>query len=299
MTIKGQSQTGTIINGTDNWIFYISEDATITIHNLTLTKGASNAGGAIRNGGTLNTAAVTFNGNTATMLGGAIYNTGTSTVSSCTFTGNNAPEGGAIFSQGTLTVTDSAFTGNTATNYGGAINNANTLTVTGSIFTNNDATGNYPSEGGAIYNDKIMTLSNSKFTNNNADYGGAVYNRGGTSNTPVTISSSTFTGNDATHLGGAIYNTVGTVNVYFNRIVGNSASQGSGIYNDGGNAEAPLNWWGDNNGPAGKIQGLSVIKWLIITINTVPISVQTNKTSKITADLRYDNSGTIHTEGHT
>jgi len=298
MTIKGQSQTGTIINGTTNWIFYISEDANITIQNLTLTEGASNAGGAIRNGGTLNVAAITFNGNTATMLGGAIYNTGTSTVTNCTFTSNNAPEGGAIYSQGTFTVIGSNFTGNTATNYGGAIYNANTLTVTGSTFINNNATSNYPSKGGAIYNEKIMTVSGSRFTNNNADYGGAVYNHGGTSTTTVTISSSAFIGNAANHLGGAIYNTVGTVNVYFNRIVGNSASQGSGIYNDGGNADAPLNWWGNNNGPAGKIQGLTVIKWLVITINTVPISVQTNKTSKITADLRYDNSGTIHTEGH-
>ncbi|MGB9978607.1 Ig-like domain-containing protein [Methanobacterium sp.] len=297
MTIKGQSQTGTIINGTNtNWIFYISNDITVTIQNLTLTKGTSNAGGAIRNGGTLKVTDTTFNGNTATLYGGAIYNTDTSTVTGCTFTGNNAPKGGAIFSQDTLTVTSSTFTGNTATNYGGAIYNTNNLTVKCSTFTNNDATGNYPANGGAIYNEKIMTVAGSTFTKNNADYGGAIYNYGGTSTTPVTISSSTFTGNAATHLGGAIYNTVGTVNVYFSRIVGNSASQGRGIYDDGGNADAPFNWWGDNNGPAGKVQGLTVIKWLILTINAASSSVQTNKNSKIIADLRYDNSGTIHTD---
>ena len=40
ITIQGQSETGTIINGTGiNWIFSIPSGITVTFNNLTLTKG--------------------------------------------------------------------------------------------------------------------------------------------------------------------------------------------------------------------------------------------------------------------
>ena len=300
MTIKGQSQTSTIINGTDtNWIFYIPSGINVTIINLKLTNGAgNNAGGAIyNNGGTLTVTNSTFNSNKANW-GGAIYSTTNLAITSSTFTDNhaNTDNGGAIFSEGNLTVTSSTFTGNTAYNgYGGAIDSISNLTVTCSTFTNN-----YASIGGAIYSDgNTLNITSSTFTNNHASgiysYGGAIYNSGGTQSSPSTISNSTFTGNTAPY-GGAISN-IGTLNVYFNRIVGNTASQGSDIYNDGGIVNAPFNWWGDNNGPTGKIEGLSVSKWLILTMIT-SISAQINSDSKVTADLRYDNTGILHTEGY-
>jgi len=54
MAIIGQSQTGTVINGTNSaWIFKIQSGATVTIENLTITNGNAYNGGAIYNGGNL------------------------------------------------------------------------------------------------------------------------------------------------------------------------------------------------------------------------------------------------------
>ncbi|HML05720.1 MAG TPA: hypothetical protein VK426_08110, partial [Methanobacterium sp.] len=54
MTIKGQSQSGTIINGTDtNWIFHINTGLNVTLQDLTLANGnKSPLGSAIWNYGT-------------------------------------------------------------------------------------------------------------------------------------------------------------------------------------------------------------------------------------------------------
>jgi autotransporter family porin len=298
MDIIGQSQKGTIINGTGtNWIFHINSAITLNIWNLTLTNATTPYGGAIENGGgTLTVKGCTFNCNNASD-GGAINNDGgTVTVTGSTFTGNKADNNGAINNDGgILTVTDSTFTGNIVTsgNGGGAIFNNNILTVKGSTFTSNTATNN----GGAIINGGTMSVTSSTFTNNSANAGGAIENYGGTSTTPVTISGSTFNGNTATKYGGAIYNS-GTANVHFNRIIGNTAATGSAIYNNVGTVDVSLNWWGDNTGPTGKISGLTANNWLVLILTTVPSSVQLNSYSHIIADLRYDNLGIIHTEGY-
>ena len=61
MHIQGQSETGTIINGTDtNWIFNIQPGITVTINNLTLTNGTTAEGGAIYNQGTLTVTNTSF-----------------------------------------------------------------------------------------------------------------------------------------------------------------------------------------------------------------------------------------------
>ena len=267
MTIKGESQKNTIINGTGTyWIFKINPGITLNIQNLTLTNGnTATYGGAIWNEGTLNVTGSTFTGNTAEEAG-AIWNTGTLNVTSSTFTGNYATynggaiyngggilnvtgsnfnsntaadyNGGAISNAGTLTVDNSNFTGNTATyGVGGAIYNDGTLDVNSSTFTSNSAAA--PSSGGAIYNDgnNIITVTGSTFNGNNAnEYGGAIYNNGGTSLTPVTISSCTFgsNGNTTTNEGGAIYNdNSGILNVTDSTFTLNTAINGGAIYNSG------------------------------------------------------------------
>ena len=99
--------------------------------------------------------------------------------------------------------------------------------------------------------------------------------------------------------GGAIFNYGGISTVHFNSIVGNYASLGSAISNVvGGTVDAELNWWGDNNSPAGKITGLTVTKWLVLRINAVPLAIPNEGISVITADLTHDNMGTPQTGGY-
>jgi hypothetical protein len=154
MNIQGQSETGTIINGTGtNWIFNIQPGITVTISNLTLTNG------------------------TTTDSGGAIYNDGNLTVTNTTFTSNTAinsgnGEGGAIFNTGTLNVTGSNFNSNAVTldGFGGAISNFGTLIVTNTNFTDNTAP-----LGGAIANfDGTANVQFNRFIGNTAQYGGSV-----------------------------------------------------------------------------------------------------------------------------
>ena len=117
MTINGESQTDTIINGTGtNWIFHINPGIYVTINNLTLTNTTTNNGGAIYNdGGTLTVNNSTFTSNTANYSGGAIYNYGTLTVNNSTFTSNTARCMVVLSTMyGTVTVNDSTFTSNTA-----------------------------------------------------------------------------------------------------------------------------------------------------------------------------------------
>ena len=224
MTITGENQDNTIINGQQSGIsiFYIETGITLTINNLTLTNSTAFYGGAICNEGNLTVINSTFTGNNATSygFGAAIYNVeGNLTVINSTFTNNTACNGGAIYNvDGSLTVTNSTFTGNNA-NSGGAILNDGTSTVINDTFTGNNAA------GGTIYNEGSLTLINSTFTGNTAGLGGAICNEGS-----LTVINSTFTGNNATY-GGAICNS-GNLTVNNISFIGNNASYGGAIYTE-------------------------------------------------------------------
>ena len=225
MAIIGQSQSSSIINGTNSaWIFKIQLGATVTIENLTIANGNAYNGGTIYNDGNLTVKGSIFLDNTADSdkyleypvdgFGGAIYNNGTLIVDDSNFTSNWAVYGGgAIYNTGDLTVTGSNFTDNHVlqTDYGGgAILNKGTLAITGSSFMKNDA---YAC-GGAIYNDKTLNVKDSSFTGNEAyAAGGAIYNIG-----ILTADDTSFTDNAAGGVGdpkyipiagGAIYNDYG------------------------------------------------------------------------------------------
>ena len=108
MTITGESQVNTIINGTNTGnIFYIPSGMNIYINNLTILNGKngiSGDGGAIYNQGTLSVTNTTFNNNTVTNEGGAIYNSATLNLTNITFNNNTAIyNGGAIYNIGNLT----------------------------------------------------------------------------------------------------------------------------------------------------------------------------------------------------
>ncbi|WP_321423207.1 NosD domain-containing protein [uncultured Methanobacterium sp.] len=293
VNIVGDNQLNTIIDAQllSN-IFTINSGVTVTITNLTFENGTTTKGGAIYNGGTLNTINCTFINNKATnglQSGGAICNygdalnvtgcsfinntgagpggaicdwLGTLYVSNCTFIGNKVTGtgngGGAINIRITATLINSTFIGNTASRYGGAIQSSGTIPlVSGCTFINNTAA----YLGGAIYNSGTITLiENSNFTGNNqtstaTDYGGgAIFN----SVTITAINNCVFVNNTAAR-GGAIFskgnaNTI--VNVYYSSFVNNIATLsgwGDAICCYTGVVNATYNWWGTNNSPASQI----------------------------------------------
>ncbi len=251
MNIRGQSETGTIITGSNtNWIFYILPGVNVTISNLSLINGTKsvkqnkNFGGAIYNAGILNIYDSTFNGNTvngASNYGGAIYNVGKLAITNSDFTYNSAISntdtgGGAICNSGNMTIKNSSFTKNFATGLvmtlGGAIYNdggtsSNLVTITGCNFTDNTANPERP-KGGAIYNSGFMSVVSSSFTGNTAFIGGAIDNDYGT----MIVFACKFTNNVAKtngSTGGAI-NNYGTLTATSNTFKNNTADDGGAIY---------------------------------------------------------------------
>ena len=272
MNIKGQSKTSTIISGTGvNWIFYINDGIKVNIANLTLFNATSSYSGAVDNYGSLYVSDCILSYNKATNPGCA---------------------GGAILNSGNLTVKGSTFTGNYANGVGGAIFNQGKLAVTESTFNHNSAL-----TGGAIFNDndRSMTVTNSKYIFNSAHGGGAIYN--GIDST-LSAMRNTFVGNNASY--GGLMMSYGTVDLNFNRIFGNNASEGKTLYNVG-IMNASLNWWGSNTGPSkndiNTYGNLKLLPWLVLTITSNPSTISQGGYSTITASLRRDNNGILHTEG--
>lgn len=280
MSIIGESEAGTTINGTNNYqIFTVNTGVSLILQNLTLTNAfadnTANNGGAIYNnlGGSLTVANCTFTNNIAYRQGGAIYNVGICNVIDCIFTDNMAigfMGGGAIYNdEGFLTVVNCMFTGNTATHNGGAIFN-----LGGSSTVNN------------------LAAANCTFTNNNANGGGAIFNLGSSS----ILTNCTFTGNTANN-GGAIYNNYSQVIIQFSRVVGNTANSGDAIYNNGGTVDANYNWWGSNSDPKTKTNliigsNVNTATWVILSINATPNSINNTQNSTVTADFNHYTNNT-------
>jgi hypothetical protein len=156
---------------------------------------------------------------------------------------------------------------------GGAIellDNIYTLvTITGCTFTSNTA---FNDAGGAIdlFNGILKAMENT-FTDNTAEYGGAIYITGAPGATAV---------------------------LNFNRIVNNPDNNGWEIYNEAGNVNATLNWWGynDKDNILGLIYNagtgsITFNPWIVLTLTANPKSVYIGNTSAITADLLHDSNG--------
>ncbi|BDZ68671.1 hypothetical protein GCM10025860_21190 [Methanobacterium ferruginis] len=271
LTITGESQTETIINGTNNnWIFKIMTGVNVTICNLTLANGnTTTSGGAIQNQGNLTVINCTFTNNNANYYGGAIYN-------NCLV---NSVSGSV-----TCTVTESNFTNNTAALFGGAIHND--CYVYGAV--------------GSV----TCTVTESNFTQNQAGFGGAISNDcyvdSGSGSVTCTVTESNFTQNNATiGVGGAIHNTCNisgstTCTANFNRFYNNTATAaGNVISSNNSSVDVENNWWGINNPDNDWSQFLySVIspnKWVQLRINAAPNVIGIGETSTITANLNYNN----------
>jgi hypothetical protein len=244
----------TISGGGNSRIFEINPGVQGTLDQLNLTNGngiANNPndtsgldanGGAILSFGTLTINNSTLDDNFAGDGGGAILNDGgTLTVNNSTLSNNSTTGlsgvngvGGAIWNfEGTLTVNNSFLSANSATGGGGAILNEGLLTVSNSTLSDNIDLGNV---GGAIWNFATMTVSNSTLSRNAADFGGAVFNQGGT----ATVTGSTLSDNIARFDGGAIYNFFGALSVGTSSFSGNFPDNIVGGFNDlGGNSGLP------------------------------------------------------------
>lgn len=263
MTISGESQTGTIIDGTNkHQIFYIYNSSSlinVILQNLTFINGNANNGGAIFSNGTLtvndctftnniatndiggggaiysdmncdlNLNGCTFTNNKANVSGGAIYYIGDIfNVNNCTFTSNNAIEGGAIFTLGGIsTINESSFINNKAYEAGGIHGSGGAILNSGGdhIITDCIFSGNYALVGGAFQNsDGFSNATNCIFLNNKADdCGGAIGNGDSTLN----ITSCIFTGNIAPN--GAMIDNGGQVIIIGCNIYNNTATNGSVI----------------------------------------------------------------------
>ncbi|UTB32178.1 MAG: Ig-like domain-containing protein [Methanobacterium sp. ERen5] len=326
ITIKGQSKTSTIIDGDKKGqIFIISKGSTAEIVDIRLINGNSDFGGAIKNSGKLTLTNTYLSKNTASS-GGAIWNNGTTTITGCTFefnVGNNsAYGGGAIHNEnGTLFISNSNFTQNSAKTLGGAVFNAakSTCTIKSSNFTGNQVLESSKAYGGAVSNSGILALNNSVFYMNAAEFGGALFNEnytilnnctfnsnqasegGAVYNTGnFNLTSSILTKNIAMNYGGAFAGYGGNANINFNRIVGNGAVKGSGVYTDKDNVNANSNWWGSNSSPQGFIFGnVTASKWMVLTLNS-PKLIKNGIPTNITANFLYDNTKVKHdpSNGH-
>ncbi len=154
ITIEGSGRNLTLSGDSnhdgigDVRVIEIQSGGTVTLNNLTITKGSNNAGGGLHNNGTLTINNCTFVENTDTYWGGgAIRNEGTLTINNSTFANNQANRhSAAIYNRsGVLTINHSTFSGNRAKNAAetGSLGNHSTATLhlKNSIIAN--STGSY------------------------------------------------------------------------------------------------------------------------------------------------------------
>ena len=162
LAIDGAGQSIVISGSGSVRVFQVLIGADLTLKNLTIIKGKSDLGGAIRNnfGATLTIINSTLPENTATGTpgqGGAIANGGGRvTIINSTLSNNSAAtDGGAIVhSFGTLTITNSTLWGNSASS-GGGIANTDAMTIKNSIVAN--------SSGGNCSNFSTVTAQGFNF----------------------------------------------------------------------------------------------------------------------------------------
>lgn len=205
--------------------------ASLTLHNITLTRGR------------------------ATDSGGAIVSTGPLTITNSLLQGNTALNGGALyprFAGARTVIINSVLRDNHATDttdgWGGAILawDGAPVTIDGSDIYSNTAR-----QGAGIYyfgNSVLRLNSNTRLRDNSAtDSGGGLYKYSGT----ATLTNVTFSGNSATY-GGGLYNYTGVVTLTNVTLSGNTTSkQGGGLSNIGTAALTNVTLSGNSAGVEG------------------------------------------------
>lgn len=245
------------------------------------------------------------------------------TVTNGNANGNNFNVGGAIYlGSGSLTITDSEISSSTALGTGAGIEARGNLTLTRVNLHDNDAVAG----GGAVRAAANLTVSASSLSNNEAEFGGglsvsvgvgkavsvtgttfsanrAAATAGGADDNggaikidntqgSVTITRSVFVSNTSANNGGAIgvAGSSGPLSATYNRIAGNVALAGSGIFSDTSAVTATNNWWGCNAGPATapcdrSVGSVTSSPWLVLTHSANPASIGSGGTSSLTASF--------------
>jgi hypothetical protein len=203
VTIANVSFKGTALSGGDSP--GITNDATLTLMNSTVSGYATTSYGNPQGGGITNSGRLTLinstvednQSNDSTGGGGILnFNSGVLTLTNSSIRGNNTNgKGGGILTCGTLTMTNSTIAGNSADN-GGGIFNCGTLSVTNSIISGNSSDG----KGGGIFLSQgpnaQATLTFCTVVHNSAgSHGGGIFND--TSNKQLVMSNSIVADNTA------------------------------------------------------------------------------------------------------
>jgi hypothetical protein len=243
----------TLSGGNATSLFQVFSDASLTLSDITLTRGYG-IYGAIENFGTLIVQGSRLENNTATANGGAILNHGSLTLTNSSLSDNTASRlgGGILVESGEGTVVGSAFTNNrtsvdTADIDGGggggiAANSGASLTVSDSTFSGNTTKATF-AYGGGIRSAGTLSVTNTLFTGNSASRGGGLAVLGGT----TSVSGSAFEGNVAAY-GGGIRQSAGTLTVAATSFTGNGYSSDGDPVTTGGGALSWENGTADLNG---------------------------------------------------
>jgi len=268
--------------GTSDFRIFNIRSGTVTISGLTVTNGRSDVGGGVfnRSGADLRMHDLVISGNSATNAGGGIKNVGTLTLDRCIITGNSAIGGqagrsgigGGIDNDADMAVSNSriennrAVGGANADGIGGGINNNANLTNINCTLTGNRAEGSSAGghgAGGGINNGRGTVANVNCTISGNSALGGAGSNGGGArgggianDHGDILLDQCTVSGNSASggagtagtggsSDGGGIANGDGTVTLENSTVSGNSATPGkgtpapdavasSGLFNDTG-----------------------------------------------------------------
>jgi CSLREA domain-containing protein len=245
LTIDGYAAAGLTINGNhESRIFQVTEGATTTLTNLTISNGAlapddvcpAKCGGGILNEGNLTVLDSTFTGNRAT-IGGGIHNAehGVLTVHNSVFRENWASfSGGGISNLGSLTLSNSTVRDQVMNNAyvrGGGIFNGGDLLVDHTIISNNTLFAELSAEGAGISNSGVLTLTQSIVRDNVIDHNMVDgWGAGISSGREASILYSTISGNQGIDGGGIFATGDGMLTISNSTISNNTAIWGGGIF---------------------------------------------------------------------
>lgn len=250
-TINGGWDGATQGTGFRPFTFYLANDDSLTISDLTITRAEGNGANQRYGGGisvqgpgqaggfgdvSLQNVSITdsTSGARGRNGGGAYLYAESVVINGGTFARNKGEDAGAVhvLARSSIAITDATFTDNYAYDGGGALyltgQQGITITLTDSTLTGNES---YNSSAGALYVavQATTTITDTTFRDNSTPgSGGAMYVKEGV----ATITGSTFDSNTAGAAGGGLYIVDSALAVTDSTFTGNTASagRGGGIY---------------------------------------------------------------------